>query len=217
MNLFFDLDGTLLNARERYYRVYADVLQDMGFQPLNQDDYWKYKRTVKSEKIILEYSKAGDEFEKYYDKRTRRMEMNYYMRMDSIWPEIKPVLPYISQKHICSLITLRMYPQALRWELDHLGITSCFYLIMQPDTGFGTPITAETKTRVMREQMPNSQLSGWIIGDTDVDVLTGKELGLKTAAVGFGMQDADFLKQLKPDKFLETPRDLAFWLLNLYP
>ena len=215
MNIFFDLDGTILDSRERYYQVYADLLKEMGFEPLERDTYWQYKRTVKSEKSILEFSKAAEKFDEYYPERTRRMEAIKYMELDTIWPELKPVLAYVAKKHLCSLVTLRMDPEALNWELEHLGIKNVFLLVLQPDTGFGTAISPASKIRIMRENFGSNRLDGWIIGDTDVDVLTGKEFGLSSAAVSYGMQDASILTELKPDKLFNTPKKLAIWLLNL--
>jgi phosphoglycolate phosphatase len=215
MNIFFDLDGTLLDSRERYYQVYADLIKEMGFKPLDRDNYWQYKRTIKSEKSILEFSNAEKSFDEYYLERTRRMETIKYLEMDTIWPELKPVISYISKKHLCSLITLRMDPEALNWELAHLGISNIFFLVLQPDTGFGTPVTSASKIRIMRENFAHTKMDGWIVGDTDVDILTGKELGLFSAAVSYGMQDASILQKLNPDKLFSTPKELAIWLLNL--
>jgi phosphoglycolate phosphatase len=215
VNIFFDLDGTLIDSRERYYRVYSDLLKEMGYKPLDWDQYWQYKRTIKSEKSILEFSNAGAVFDEYYPERTRRMEQRNYLELDSVWTEIRPVLNYISKKHLCSLITLRMDPEALNWELHQLGFGDIFFLILQPNTGFETPISSESKIRTMRENLTNDQINGWIVGDTDVDILTGKEFGLSTAAVSYGMQDASLLQELKPDRLISTPKELAIWLMNL--
>jgi phosphoglycolate phosphatase-like HAD superfamily hydrolase len=215
MNLFFDLDGTLLNADKRYYQVYADVLKKAGFQPLDRETYWKHKRTIKSEKNILELSHAESIYEEYYRERTRLMETVEYMQLDAIWPELIPVIPYIAKKHLCSLVTLRMDPEALDWELNKLGIQDAFILVIQPDTGFGTPISPDTKKRILRENFGFNPMKGWIIGDTDVDIITGKALGLFTAAVSYGLQDVSLLRDLGPDKLLSTPKELAIWLMNL--
>jgi phosphoglycolate phosphatase len=215
VNIFFDLDGTLIDSRERYYRVYADLLEEMGFKPLDRETYWHYKRTIRSESSILEFSKAEKAFNEYSLERTRRMEKIEYMELDYIWPELKPVIHYISKKNNCSLITLRMDQDALIWELDHLGIKDAFFLVLQPDTGFGTPITPESKIRIMRENFSQSKLDGWMIGDTDVDILTGREFGLSTAAVSYGLQDNSILADCKPDKLFSSPKELAIWLMNL--
>jgi phosphoglycolate phosphatase len=215
MNIFFDLDGTILNSRERYYQVYADLLKEMGFEPLDRENYWQYKRTMESEKSILEFSKAEGAFEDYSLERTHRMETIKYMELDSIWPELKPVLAYISKKHLCSLLTLRMDPEALNWELARLGIDNVFFLILQPDTGFGTPIIPASKIRIMRENFGSNKMDGWIVGDTDIDILTGKALGLSSAAVSYGMQDTEVLVKLSPDLLFSSPRELSKWLMNL--
>jgi phosphoglycolate phosphatase len=215
VNIFFDLDGTLLDTRERYYRVYADLLREMGFEPLDCEKYWQYKRSLKFESSILEFSKAESIYKEYASERSRRMEKREYLESDILWPELKPVINYLSKKNTCSLITLRMDKETLLWELDHLGIMDAFFLVLQPDTGFGTPITPESKIRIMRENFPQSKIDGWIVGDTDVDILTGREFGLSTAAVSYGLQDANLLADSKPDKVFKSPKELAIWLLNL--
>jgi phosphoglycolate phosphatase-like HAD superfamily hydrolase len=67
----------------------------------------------------------------------------------------------------------------------------------------------------MRQNFSQNKIDGWIVGDTDVDIKTGKEFGLSVAAVSFGMQEISILQELNPDKLFSTPRELAIWLMNL--
>ena len=57
--------------------------------------------------------------------------------------------------------------------------------------------------------------SGWFIGDSEVDILAGKALGLKTCAVGFGLRNQDFIQSLNPDNIAPTPSSLSEFLNNL--
>ena len=42
--LFLDLDGPLLNVRDRYHGVYAQIAEELSVPPLDRDAYWSAKR-----------------------------------------------------------------------------------------------------------------------------------------------------------------------------
>ena len=50
MNLFFDLDGTLLNSRKRLYTLFQDLIPE---SKLSIDEYWDLKRDKIDHKTIL--------------------------------------------------------------------------------------------------------------------------------------------------------------------
>ena len=58
-------------------------------------------------------------------------------------------------------------------------------------------------------------LKGWFLGDTETDIKAGQMLGLKTAAVSFGIRTVEHIKLMEPDIIIESPSDLVIWLKNL--
>ena len=50
MNIFFDLDGTLIDSRLRLYKLFQDLVSSSN---LTFSDYWNLKRNKISHKKIL--------------------------------------------------------------------------------------------------------------------------------------------------------------------
>jgi phosphoglycolate phosphatase len=53
-----------------------------------------------------------------------------------------------------------------------------------------------------------------MIGDRAVDILAGKSNNLASAGVLWGFGDRAELEEAAPDFLVESPRDLAYWLLQ---
>ena len=52
--IFLDLDGTLINPRNRYLSIYKKLCKDAGTESLHSNIYWKLKRNK-----IPEYDMCG--------------------------------------------------------------------------------------------------------------------------------------------------------------
>ena len=62
--------------------------------------------------------------------------------------------------------------------------------------GINSPVIE--KAKAVAEMISNKDNAIWI-GDTEVDILAAKSLGIKVCAVTNGLRDAHFLKKLAPD------------------
>ncbi len=69
MKLFFDLDGTLIDISEKYYRVYNDILTEAGFSTIGKKEYWDAKRHKVPEDQILAMTNAKDFYKEYNQRR----------------------------------------------------------------------------------------------------------------------------------------------------
>ena len=53
MNIFFDLDGTLVDASERLYCLFCDLIPECTF---TKEEYWDLKRNkINHQKILEKY------------------------------------------------------------------------------------------------------------------------------------------------------------------
>jgi phosphoglycolate phosphatase len=98
------------------------------------------------------------------------------------------------------LITLRRNDNALRSQLERLGIANFFNPIL---CGFNDSIPPwQMKVDLFHSigiTMDCERIDGYFIGDTEVDILAGKDLGLKTVAVTSGIRSRKMIEQYKPD------------------
>jgi phosphoglycolate phosphatase-like HAD superfamily hydrolase len=213
--LFFDLDGTLIDIRERYYRVYADCLKHFGGSPITGLDYWTLKREDTPEEEILSITGNKDVFPEYRLERRVRLEAKEYLEFDSIWPNINFCLQNLKVRYNLELVTIRKNHINLEWQLKRFGLNTYFSHIISSQTVQNNQKRGTLKMQMIVNELGNGPFSGWFIGDTEIDIIAGKSLNLGTCVVSFGMRSENYLSTLEPDIQLNSIRDFEKWLKHI--
>jgi phosphoglycolate phosphatase-like HAD superfamily hydrolase len=211
MKIFFDLDGPILDVSEKYYRVYADLVTEYGSQPIPKLDYWDYKRRRIPDETILGLSGIEGWVEDYRQLRKSRIETLEYLSCDRIWPGVLPMLQELASDTSIILVTLRNSTESLKWELKTLGLLDIFTHVLSASGDNAGVEREQVKVQLVQKALGLQTFSGWFIGDTETDIRTGQLLGLRTAAVTFGIRTAEQLVTVKPDVLIETPESLIEW------
>jgi phosphoglycolate phosphatase len=203
--IFLDLDGTLLDVSRRYQHLHRDLVLRHGGRPLSREDYWALKRSRTPEAEILARagvpSEAGAEIAA---ARERHLEERRYLRLDRPWPWTAAVLAGLAPYGRLALITLRSHSDRLLWQLDTLGLRAPFARVVS-GRGDGTP---QAKAGLVRAAGIDPAPGSLLVGDTEVDIASGKALGVRTAAVTCGLRDAAHLAAWAPDLLLDDLRGL---------
>jgi phosphoglycolate phosphatase-like HAD superfamily hydrolase len=211
LDLFFDLDGPILDVSEKYYRVYADLVKEYGSQPIPKEDYWDYKRRRIPDDTILGLSGITGWVEEYRQLRKSRIETLEYLACDRIWPGVLFMLQELASHTSLILVTLRNSSETLTWELHNLGLLRVFSQVLST-SGDNTGVErAQVKVQLVQNALGLKSFSGWFIGDTETDIRTGQLLGLQTAAVTYGIRTKEQLASVQPDVLLESPEHLIEW------
>lgn len=211
MKIFFDLDGPILDVSEKYYRVYVDLVMEYGYHPVPKLDYWEYKRRRIPDETILEFSGINGWVEDYRQRRKSRIETLEYLSYDHIWPGVLPMLQDLASETSIILVTLRNSRESLKWELKNLGLLDVFTHVLSASGDNAGVEREQVKIHLVRDALGLQPFPGWFIGDTETDIRTGQVLGLRTAAVTFGIRTAEQLVSVKPDVLIETPKSLIEW------
>lgn len=121
-------------------------------------------------------------------------------------PETLSVLSALKGKAVLVLVTLRNNRENLFSQLNSLGLTNYFKEILAC-----SPLKLKSKIRPIKDYIEEQSKSGNFIfvGDTEVDVSTGKQLGMLTVAVTYGIRSKGFLKRLKPDFCLDNLSEIV--------
>lgn len=212
---FFDLDGPILDVSEKFYRVYADLVTERGGQPIPKDDYWEQKRRRIPDAVILRASGLEDWTEEYRALRRARIETPEYLRCDRVWPGVPRLLAALRARGPVVLVTLRNSAEALVEELRAFGLYSLFERVLSAGLDEAGGEGADLKTALVRGAFGADDLTGWFVGDTETDVRAGQRLGLRTAAVTYGIRTEEHLSALKPDVLLHSPERLVQWAETL--
>ncbi|MCM2265298.1 MAG: HAD hydrolase-like protein [Desulfuromonadales bacterium] len=210
--LLFDLDGPLLDVSGRYYQLYADLVGEIGGRPVDRAVYWESKRCKLSEGKILAMSGLDGAEGPYQERRLALIETECYLELDRPWPGTRGFLQRLGALAPLGLVTLRHSEALLQWQLATLGLRDCFDWVLCADGCGNQTDKHDLKAGLVHREFGTTPLHGWFVGDTETDIRAGRQLGLKTAAIGFGIRTQALLELLAPDCGFETPEQLHAWI-----
>jgi phosphoglycolate phosphatase len=200
--IYLDLDGTLLDVSERYHRLHRDQVARFGGQPVAMEPYWTQRRDRVPESAILR--QAGlDEPDVAAAAAAHRehLESPDYLQHDRCWPWTVAALDALSRLAPLVLLTLRRHAGPLEDQLVSLGIRRHFAAVLAAP-GDGSP---EAKAALVWNS--GSPADGAVlVGDTEVDVASGRALGIFTIAVHCGIRSRSRLAACNPDLLLDDLR-----------
>lgn len=198
MNLIFDLDGTLIDSRQRLYRLFQKLVPSSR---LTFESYWTLKRGKVSNETILakEFGYDAVAIERFVSIWMESIESPEFLAFDTNFSGIHETLERLSKQARLHVCTARQHRQPTVDQIDHLGLLPFFESIM---------VTEQTKNK---EELI-ATVSGlgpqdWIIGDTGKDILVGQSLGIKTCAVLSGFLSKKSIKPYGPDLILPIATD----------
>ena len=203
----FDLDGTILDLKERYYCVYKQFFMANRGTPLSLDEYWQQKRMNIPLEKLLEASKCPGLVVEHKKYLSQLREESSSLRLDKLQPRAKEVLIHLFGKHNLYLITLRRNKENLFGQLDELGLLPFFKEVLS------IAPTSESKWQHKVDLLNKYYLqleAGIIIGDTPTETLTAKKVGLTSIAVSNGIRTKDILLKAEPHLLVESIGELAF-------
>lgn len=205
MNVFLDLDGPILDNREKYYRLYRDLLWETPCQPLTLSEYWSFKRDRTPEPEILDRSSVPQSLHRdYLEARARLIESVDYLSLDRVWPGVHEWLETCSATNATYLVTMRRRRSSLLTQLDRLQVLPFFHQILSVDDNNGD---WQVKHRLMQSQITDAEPSV-IIGDTEADIEAGHHLDIPTVAVRSGIRNDSHLAEARPTQIVDTLVDV---------
>ncbi len=203
MNLIFDLDGTLIDARERLYRLFQHLVRCSN---LSFEDYWHRKRGKVSNETILtgELGYSVDATRQFICEWMELIEAPDFLAFDATIPGVESKLGELREKASLHVCTARQSRERVLIQLDRLELLPYFDNVLVTEQ-------KDEKSELLatlRDLAPND----WILGDTGKDVQTGRALGIRTCAVLTGFLSEASLRPYRPD--LVLPSVVNFSLPN---
>ncbi len=208
--VIFDLDGTLFNTTGAMKACGNEALSKLGLPLLEAEDYARFSGAGVEEYVHSILDRVGDK-----EHKNAALFWQYYTSKNEA--EQKELnVPY---EGIHELLF------ALKEKGIRLGVLS------NKNDDACTPIVKETfgeemfdQIRGQREGIPPKPdpLGAFemmksfcvkpeeclYVGDTQVDMLTGKNAGIDTVAVLWGYREKEILEEYSPEFFAEKPMDI---------
>lgn len=191
MKIFFDLDGTLLDSRQRLFTLFCDLTQQNS---IDFDRYWELKRRKIGHAEILEcyLSYSRSQIIKFEREWLCFIEEIKYLNLDAPFLFTQGVLEGLKDNHQLYVVTARQNKVGVIHQLDNANIRLYFEDIFVTEG-------LKTKSQLILEAFGALSPSDFVVGDTGLDILTAKELGCKSLAVLSGFRNEDILSTYEPD------------------
>lgn len=168
--IFLDLDGTILDGKNRHYHCYTDIVNKYGGVLLDINCYWEMSRHRVDKRKLLELSEFRGTYQQYREEWIQRIEQKEYLEYDILLPETITTIKNLREcaQHLY-LVTLRNHRENLMWQLQRLHILNLFERVIS-----GIPGEKRTKYDLVKEIPMENAL---FIGDTEIDLETAKLCG----------------------------------------
>ena len=208
--IIYDLDGTLVDTREDIARAANHMRMQMGLHPIAAESVSAFVgRGVHALISGCLETEDGKKIEK-----GTKIYRDYYGKhmLDSsrLYPFAKEVLDYFKSRHQ-AVITNKPDPFSAEL-LKALGVADYFFEIV-PGNADHPKKPDPAAVRHLMESAEASKEETLFVGDSRIDIETGRNAGIRTVVLLHGFGSADELQSAAPARifkdfreFLETAR-----------
>lgn len=203
--IFFDLDGTLVDSTRDIANAMNRGLRDMGLPERPYEEIVSYIGT--GVRYLVEKS-IGASDPVLVDQGTR-LYTEYYVRHPAdhtvVYPHVRETLDYFDGKRKYILTNrYRIYAEA---ALAATGLHRHFAGVIGGDD----ETCIKPSPRIFScagQHVTYEAARSMIVGDMTVDVLTGKNAGMRTCWVSYGLGKAADVEPLGPDYAIDDISEL---------
>jgi len=203
--IFFDVDGTLVDARKDIVNAVNFALKGLKLKPKPFSEIVSYIGT--GVKDLIRQS-LGEEYEPLMDRAVKLFAQRYEAHpIDEakVYPYVVSTLDHFKNKR--KFIVTNRYARFADVALKGLGLRGYFESIIGgDDEGCLKPSACVITKVISRLNVPKTKIM--IVGDMAIDVRTGKNAGIKTCFVTYGLGAIRDLGRLKPDYIIDGIADL---------
>jgi len=186
MIILFDLDGTLIDSTEAILESFANSFNVLGETPRDEEVI----KALIGYPLDIMYAKLGIEQERVWDFVATYKE--YYRKISTqktiLLPNAKKSVLEAAEFATLGIVTTKtaLYSKVL---MEHFGLMDKFeVLIGREDVEYPKP-HQEPILKAL-EKLPQDK-DVWIIGDTELDLISAKNANINSIAVlsGYGTKD----------------------------
>ncbi|MGO9139667.1 MAG: HAD family hydrolase [Syntrophales bacterium] len=204
--LAFDLDGTILNVWDRYYRLYAESLNHQDQQPLTKSAYFRALRNGTPHYLLFDSCFQRAFYQGYLEYRKERLEDPDFLKLDLLVPGMAEDLRFLAQHFSLALVTARNECRHLEWQLKELNILDYFHEVHVCGLYSG----AQGKAKIL-----DKIGAVCFTGDTEIDIQAGQILSIQTIGVLWGLRNSKALGRYLPTKVVGKQSALIKAILSL--
>ncbi|APD50106.1 HAD-IA family hydrolase [Francisella hispaniensis] len=207
-NIFFDLDGTLVNTIGDLTVATNTMRQHFGLKPVSEDVLAKiigkgYPTTVRK---VLGLDFTDKDYIESIAVEGVKIVSQTYKNLNSanskIYPNVIETLGFLKQQGIKMAVVTNKHEEDAIQSLTHLGLIDYFKLIVGGDTTPSYKPNSEPLLFAMDKLNARAEES-LMVGDSLNDFLCAKEANVKTIIVGYGYHNGVNLESLDSFAYID--------------
>ena len=201
-NIIFDFDGTLTDSKWDIAGAQVWVLRQLGVEMYEERDLFRYIgktleetfTTLLPEDLHHRIPEAAQMYSEYYRPRS--------LNTTTLFPGVRETLESLHRRGKRLAVASTKRGPGIKRITDHFGITELFSQLQGSD---GIPFKPDPSiiNIILHDQ-------GWkrdetiMVGDTDKDILVGKNANVATCAVTYGSLTSEELAVYSPDYMIRS-------------
>ena len=210
-NVFFDLDGTLINSIYDLHDSVNYILNKYGYKERSLEEVNSFVGNGLKKLLFLSLPEKRDDFDLIYNE-FKAYYFTHCLIKTKPYNGITEVLKKLKSKGIKLAVITNKTQNAAKEICDTL-----FNGIFDAVTGEKEGIARKPEPKMVEITLKklNAQKSETLyVGDSEVDVLTGKNAGLKVLSVSYGFRDKIFLKNNGAGDIVDNTVDIYGFVVN---
>jgi phosphoglycolate phosphatase/pyrophosphatase PpaX len=196
-HICFDLDGTLVKSDRTIYKATLKTLELLDIKGEIAEDKFIEMIGMHFNEIFRNFNIDVPDFQKFIGI----YKMLYFNFIDEskVYPSVEETLSFLRNgKDLkISLLTTKGQDQAEK-IIDHFEFSKYFDFVMGRREGIAHKPSAEPLLFICDELKLDAE-NTMIVGDTELDVLCGKNAGALTCGVTYGYRTEESLRENNPD------------------
>lgn len=204
--IIFDLDGVIIDSRQDIIDTAKQVLGYFGC-PQRDDEF--ISRCIGGGLRNLLIRCMGESKQDVLDEAVIRFTERYMKNCANntgLYPGVKDVLGYFYKNKSMALATYKI-KTATWYLLEKLGVIKYFDIIITADDVKNPKPHPECLQAVLTA-LNSKPEKAIMIGDTEIDILTGKNARIDTCGVVYGIGKKEDLVKSKPNFIIEDIKEL---------
>ncbi|HZK28880.1 MAG TPA: HAD family hydrolase [Clostridia bacterium] len=213
----FDLDGTILNTLPSLVKSCNETLTSLGLPPFNEEEVKKFLGAGQGV-LIERMMAASGVYDPSVIDQARRTFKALFPKLSTY--QVKPFegIPAMLDEVAAMGFKLAVLTNK-NDQVTPAVIASSFppglFSIVRGARRF-VPLKPDPRStlRILRILKANP-VDSFFIGDSDIDILTGRAAGMRTIAVTWGFRSRQELEALAPDLLAETPQAIVDYIARV--
>ena len=211
-NVFFDLDGTLINSIYDLCDSVNYILNKYGYKERSLEEVNSFVGNGLKKLLLLALPENRDDFDLVYND-FKSYYFTHCLIKTKPYNGIMEVLKKLKSKGI-KLAVITNKPQNAAREICDTLFSGIFDCVTGEKEGIARKPEPEMVEITLRK-LNAKKGETLYVGDSEVDILTGKNAGLNVLSVSYGFRDRTYLKSHGAGDIVDNTVDIYDFVVKI--